>query len=216
MRKYIATALLFIFYSFSSVVAQDRSTEFREFEEIALWSLRFSNEYTFPNQRYIWIRQAERYEAFASKYPKSPLVAEAKLQAALIYRTIDVPEVGDLRIEAENCAARTSRKTYVEICEILLNLKIRGMEKDKFFLDKAHKMFLEIAEKFGHEKRYMKSDHRVGRFEFVDEDAGAYALMIIAENTDEKTRRSLFNIVLKHFKINDQFKTAIEHYLKND
>ena len=135
MQKYIAIAFLFFLWSFSIGLAQDRPAEFKEFEEIVSWVLRFSDGYAIPNQRQAWIKQAERYEAFAAKYPKSPLVAEAKLQAASIYRTIETPEVGDLRIEAENCVARAPRKTYIEICEILFNLKIRGMEKDKFFFD---------------------------------------------------------------------------------
>src|SRR3989344_1394932 len=82
MQKYIAIAFLFFLWSFSIGLAQDRPAEFKEFEEIVSWVLRFSDGYAIPNQRQAWIKQAERYEAFAAKYPKSPLVAEANLQAA--------------------------------------------------------------------------------------------------------------------------------------
>ena len=200
------------------IITNGRAQDFVEFEELVSGPMPWVRDRTFvPDYRAIYIAQAKRFEAFAAKYPASPLKAEALLRIAALYSDVEGQEVHMFRQQMFFCqgvALEQQNKQDFYLCEqkFMLSVVSSGSVKDPTYEYLGRQILNELVEKYPHVKRYIRVAG--GGFSFDEtEEIGAIALYILTRGMMPKDMFSHYETILQYYEIRPELRRDIRNRL---
>lgn len=213
-KVFSALVFFFLIYPLGLVAEEARPPDFVEFEMIALGlETSFEDSY-YQDSRYNFLSRAGLYEKFLKKYPKSLLVAAARLAIAEIYQEIELPIINELRTGMDLCIRRAHDRQKIDLCQALFDVNKLAPMYDLVYRDLAAEILTELIEKNGYDKHYVMVRREIGGFRFIDEDVGGYALFILGSISKPEFRNKHYADVLESYKVRSAIKEFIEEFLK--
>ncbi|KKU52825.1 MAG: hypothetical protein A3A28_02575 [Candidatus Sungbacteria bacterium RIFCSPLOWO2_01_FULL_47_32] len=218
-RLLLGTVLMVFVLSFLGVTSyvyyEPPKDEYTEYEELVYEMLSPQGDSSVPDYRDLYLKKIAKYEAFIKKYPKSPLVSEAKLRIAELYRDVDRAEIYTYRKEMFDCVTRANFDVATEEFCIADFYRRSGNPRDPLYFAKAQKLLEEIVRDYGHNQRYALTDPGQGRFEYINEDAGGYALYLLSQGKSPEEKLKNYRKILKEYRVRPEFKKVVEDYVRN-
>jgi len=199
-------------------IINGRHQDFAEFEKLVSGPLPWIRDKTLvPDIRAMYIAQAKRFEAFVTKYPASPLKAEALLRMAVLYFDVEGQEVHMFRQQMFFCqgvALEQQNKQDFYLCKqkFMLSVVSSGSVKDPTYEYLGRQILNELVEKYPHVKRYIRVAG--GGFSFDEtEEIGAIALYILTRGMMPKDMFSHYETILQYYEIRPELRRDIRNRL---
>lgn len=192
-----------------------RPADFVEYERLVLGMKRFYGYEEFQDNRMVWLRNTEYFEAFLKQYPHSVLVPQVKLRLAELYINVMVefPEFDLIREEHYLCAASAGTVAEAERCYDRFYLRTAFRPRDPVYVKKAIQLLDEIYISHGTTPHYAWAD---GVFRYRDdEDLAGVALYTAAKAAKPKDRAKLYTIILQKHKLRPDLREEVAEFLKN-
>ncbi|MDO8560940.1 MAG: hypothetical protein Q7R91_01855 [bacterium] len=192
--------------------------EYIEYENLVVTPFSDSRDASIPNWRALYLKKAERYEAYMTQFPDSLLVTEVKLRLAEIYKDVEREGIYLFRLELYECTKKFSQEhegTFEER-KICIEDFYKKTEKwrDPVYTKKAVALLLELIKNHGHARRYAMQKPHIGGFAWVDEEIGAQALYLLSKGADPGYKKGILLLILEDYKVGSKLQKEIDEDLK--